>query len=380
MFDEFQKQSSQFFKEHKALTAEQARLLNWAIGLPGEAGEAAEVIKHHIFSEQPLDKMKLVSELGDVLWYISAICTSTDISLSSVAEYNANKLDHRYGTGGYSDELCVQRAQNEKDFEDTFIYQTMKAKILHTPAPVNVIFIGPDGSGKTTVSKMVAERLAAEGFTYHKCNYEQDDKPNLAQTLLASQTNVIYDRFYYPDDILYSRIHWDKDHPEGPSMDWGTDYWKSYNRVLDTLCNLNTVFIFMVASEEELQKRAKAWKDTYIDVEDLHKICVLYSRWRQQMIGRPLIIFDIDSTERSVEDIVWECTAGIHRAQAVFANMEVESFVTDEEKAWEAEKAAEAESKAKEEAEAPDNIVQLNMFQDEGEDHDAEEVPDDPEM
>lgn len=377
MFDAFQQQSSRFFKEHKSLTAEQARLLNWAIGLGGEAGETSEVIKHHIFGETPLDKMKLVSELGDVLWYISAICTTTGIDLSAVAEYNANKIDYRYGGQAYSNEKSAQRAENEKAFEDTFIYQSLKAKILHTPAPLNVIFIGPDGSGKTSVSKLVAEKLAAEGFIYHKCNYEQEDKPNLALSLLDSQTNVIYDRFYYPDEILYSRVHWDKDHPDGPPMDWSTDYWKAFNKVLDKLCNLNTVFIFMMASEEELQKRSKAWKDNYIDVEDLHKICVLYSRWRQQMVGRPLIIFDIDSTNRTVEDIVWECTAGIHRAQGAFASMDVEAFVTEEEKAHEAEIKAKAEAEAEAEATPADNIVQLNMFRSEGEDQDGKEVSDD---
>ena len=355
MFDEFQKQSARFFKEHKPLTAEQARLLNWAIGLGGESGEVTEVIKHHIFSEKPLDKMKLVSELGDVLWYLSAICTSTNIDLSTIAEYNANKIDYRYGDIGYSNEKCEQRAENEKEFESTFIYQSLKAKILHTPAPLNVIFIGPDGSGKTTVSKLVAEKMAAEGFTYHKCNYEQENKPDLALSLLASQTNMIYDRFYYPDDILYSRVHWDKDHPEGPSMDWDTDYWHKFTKVLDTLCNLNTVFIFMVASEEELQKRSVAWKDSYISTEDLHEICILYSRWRQQMEGRPLIIFDIDSTERTIDDIVWECTAGIHRAQAVFANMEVESFVTEEEKTYEASHVEEEQT----EEEHINNVIPL---------------------
>lgn len=341
MFDAFQKQSSQFFKEHPTLTPEQARLLDWTLGIAGEAGETTEVIKHHIFSNAPLDKMKLVSELGDILWYISAVCSTVGIDLSSVAEYNANKLDYRYGNKGYSDEKSSQRKENEKKFEDTFIYQSLKAKILHTPAPLNVIFIGPDGSGKTSAATEVAKRLASEGFIYHKCNYEQEDRPNLAQTLLASQTNVIYDRFYYPDDILYSRVQWDKEHPES-AMDWGTDYWRTYNTVLDTLCNLNTVFILMTASEDELEKRAAAWKDNYVGTEDLHKICVLYSRWRQQMTGRPLIIFDIDTTGRTVDDVVWECTAGIHRAQAAFANMDVESFVTDEERAYEAAKAEKA--------------------------------------
>jgi adenylate kinase family enzyme/NTP pyrophosphatase (non-canonical NTP hydrolase) len=343
MFNEYQKQSMRFVKDHPPLTTEQAKLLDWSLGIAGEAGETTEVIKHHIFSHEPLDKMKLVSEMGDILWYIAAMCEATDIDLSSVAEYNVNKLDYRYGKG-YSDEKNGLRAENEKKFEDTFVYQSLKAKILRTPAPMNVIFIGPDGSGKTTVAKKVAERLASEGFSYHKCNYEQEDKPKLAQELLASQTNVIYDRFYYPDDILYSRVQWDKEHPDGPPMDWNTDYWKAFNGVLETLCNLNTVFILLTASEEELHKRSVAWKDDYIDVDDLHKICVLYERWRQQMFGRPLIIFDIDSTERTVDDIVWECTAGIHRAQAAFSNMEVESFVTEEEKAYEAEALAAAEA------------------------------------
>jgi len=373
MFDEYQKQAARFFKEHKPLTAEQARLLNWAIGLDGEAGEASELIKHHIFGERPLDKMKLVSELGDVLWYISAICTSTNIDLSAVAEYNANKVDYRYGGASYSNEKCEQRAENEKAFEDTFIYQSLKAKILHTSAPLNVIFTGPDGSGKTTVSKLVAEKMATEGFIYHKCNYEQEDKPDLALKLLTSQTNVIYDRFYYPDEILYSRVHWDNDHPDGPSMDWSTDYWKKFTQVLDMLCNLNTVFIFLVASEEELQKRSAAWKDNYVTPDDLHKICVLYSRWRQQMTGRPLIIFDIDSSDQTVDAIVHECVAGIHRAQAAFANMDTETFVTDEEKAYEAARKEEIP------VELGDNVVQLDVFKAGKENQDGTES-DDPEV
>jgi NTP pyrophosphatase (non-canonical NTP hydrolase)/GTPase SAR1 family protein len=373
MFDEYQKQAARFFKQHEPLTAEQARLLNWGMGLSGEAGEVSEVIKHHIFGEQPLDKMRLAKEMGDVLWYVAALCTSTGIDFSSVAELNANKLAHRYGNEGYSDEKCGARHEQDKSFEDSIIYQTMVAKILHKPAPINVIFIGPDGSGKTTIAKKVSECLTPEGFRYHKCNYEQDDKPNLAQTLLASQTNVIYDRFYYPDDILYSRVQWDKAHPEGPAMDWSTDYWKQYTEVLSTLCNLNTVFIFLVASEEVLQQRSQAWKDDYIDTNDLHKICTLYSRWRQQMTGRPLIIFDIDSSDQTVDVIVHECVAGIHRAQAVFANMDAETFVTDEEKAYEAARKEEIS------VELDDNVVQLDVFKAGKENQDGTES-DDPEV
>lgn len=336
MFDIYQEQAAKHFKVHTPLTAEQARLLNWLVGLSGETGEVSEIIKHHIFGEQPLDKMALAKELGDILWYTAAMGTSLGIELSAIAELNANKLDYRYGGSGYSVEASQNRHETERKFQDTALYKAMKAKILHEPAPLNVIFIGPDGVGKTTLSKEVAKRLEPEGFVYHKCNYEQENKPDLAIQLLEEQSNIIYDRFYYPDEILYTRIHWDNDHPEGPSMDWNTPYWKSFNDVLNLLCNLNTVFIFMMASEEVLCQRASAWVDDYVATNDLHKICVLYSKWRQQMTGRPVVIFDVDSTDRSVDDMAWEVTAGIHRAQAAFSNLEdVHMFVTDAEKAYE---------------------------------------------
>ena len=329
MFDEFQRQAAKTFKPHEPISAEQAELLDWALGVGGEAGEVEEVIKHHVFSHEELDKMKLAKELGDVLWYISAIASSTGIEMSSIAELNQAKLSHRYKEQKYSDEDSALRHETEQKFEDTLMYQSLKSRILHTPAPLNVIFVGPDGSGKTTISQAVAQRLAPEGFTYHKCNYEQEDKVELGRKLIASKTNVIYDRFYYPDDIIYSRVRHERESAE--PMDWGTPYWKSFNILLRELCELNTLFILTVASEEVLTQRASVWKDDYVRTDELHKICELYDRWRGAMCAYPLIIVDLDTTDRSVDDCVDICVENIRRAQAVFANMDENSFINKEE-------------------------------------------------
>lgn len=329
MFDEYQRQAAKTFKPHEPISGEHAELLDWALGVGGEAGEVEEIIKHHVFSHEELDKMKLAKELGDVLWYIAAIASSTGIDLSAIAELNDQKLAHRYAAKTYSDEDSALRHEKEQKFEETLAYQNLKARILHTPAPLNVIFVGPDGSGKTTISQAVAQRLAPEGFTYHKCNYEQEDKVELGRKLISSKTNVIYDRFYYPDDIIYSRVHHERDSEE--PMDWETPYWKSFNILLSELCDLNTVFILTVASEETLVQRATAWKDDYIKVEELHKVCALYSRWRGAMCSYPLVIFDLDTTDRSVDDCVDICVENIRRAQAVFANMDENSFIDKEE-------------------------------------------------
>lgn len=75
------------------------QLANAALGLTGEAGEVAEVIKKHLFHATPLDKDALMKELGDCLWYIAAFGTVLGFSLDDIAERNVDKLRKRYPEG-----------------------------------------------------------------------------------------------------------------------------------------------------------------------------------------------------------------------------------------------------------------------------------------
>ncbi len=73
------------------------------LGLASEAGEVSGKIKK-IFRDKggvinEADKEALKSELGDVLWYISQICTELELSLDAVAEYNIDKLYSRLERG-----------------------------------------------------------------------------------------------------------------------------------------------------------------------------------------------------------------------------------------------------------------------------------------
>lgn len=74
-------------------------LANWGLGLAGEAGEVIEVIKKHLYHGKDLDKSALIKELGDVLWYVAAICSQVGIDLEDVAERNVDKLSARYPNG-----------------------------------------------------------------------------------------------------------------------------------------------------------------------------------------------------------------------------------------------------------------------------------------
>jgi len=73
------------------------------LGLTNEAGEVAGKVKKifrdkdGVISEEQREALK--AELGDVLWYISQVCTELDISLDEVAEANLTKLIDRQARG-----------------------------------------------------------------------------------------------------------------------------------------------------------------------------------------------------------------------------------------------------------------------------------------
>ena len=75
-------------------------MIAWnAMGLSGEAGEVADLVKKGIFHQQGLDKEKLKKELGDVLWYLAALCTDLDLTLEEVMQHNIDKLKARFPNG-----------------------------------------------------------------------------------------------------------------------------------------------------------------------------------------------------------------------------------------------------------------------------------------
>lgn len=70
-----------------------------ALGLAGEAGEVAEMVKKGILHQHGLDRDKMAKELGDCLWYIAALCTKLEIDMGDVMATNIEKLKVRYPDG-----------------------------------------------------------------------------------------------------------------------------------------------------------------------------------------------------------------------------------------------------------------------------------------
>ena len=87
-FDEYQE-----FARSTAMYPEDVKVVYPTLGLCGEAGEVAEKVKKNIRDGKSLDGVGL--ELGDVLWYISALADDLGVTLEEVAQANVDKLKSR---------------------------------------------------------------------------------------------------------------------------------------------------------------------------------------------------------------------------------------------------------------------------------------------
>ena len=74
-------------------------LINSVMGLCGESGEVIDLVKKHISHGHPLNREKLIDELGDVAWYLAECATVLDVSLEEILERNIEKLKKRYPEG-----------------------------------------------------------------------------------------------------------------------------------------------------------------------------------------------------------------------------------------------------------------------------------------
>lgn len=88
-------------------------LLTFALGASSELGEAVEIIKKCLLQGKNLDDMAkkhLISEIGDVTFYIAQFCIAMGITFEDLMKINYEKLSARYPEGSFS----VYRSENRK--------------------------------------------------------------------------------------------------------------------------------------------------------------------------------------------------------------------------------------------------------------------------
>ena len=86
--------------------------LNGALGLNGESGEVADMVKKHLFQGHPIDFDHLAKELGDVAWYVAVTAHTIGYDLETVLQMNVDKLRRRYPEG-FSAERSLHRQEGD---------------------------------------------------------------------------------------------------------------------------------------------------------------------------------------------------------------------------------------------------------------------------
>ncbi len=94
------------------MTKDYPRILNGLMGLCGEAGEAIDILKKHLFQGHELDAEHLAKELGDVAWYLAVSAYALGYDLESILQMNINKLKARYPEG-FDSNHSIYRSKND---------------------------------------------------------------------------------------------------------------------------------------------------------------------------------------------------------------------------------------------------------------------------
>ena len=88
-------------------------LRNAALGLCGEAGEFADLVKKFTYQGHDFDKEHLKRELGDIMWYMALAATIIGCDLEDVAETNIAKLRTRYPKGRFESQNSKVRKEGD---------------------------------------------------------------------------------------------------------------------------------------------------------------------------------------------------------------------------------------------------------------------------
>lgn len=124
--NEYQKRTYIAIQPH---TDKKDEILNWSIGLCEECGEVMNHIKHYCWGNEQINEEEIAKELGDVLWYLSALSTVLGLNLETIASLNMRKLEYRFG-GEFSEEKSKARHENEKKFKDTEEYRKLMEQLI----------------------------------------------------------------------------------------------------------------------------------------------------------------------------------------------------------------------------------------------------------
>lgn len=87
-------------------------IVNGVLGLCGESGECADMVKKNLFQGHELDEAHFAKELGDVAWYLAVSAYAIGYDLETILQMNVDKLRKRYPEG-FDSERSLHREEGD---------------------------------------------------------------------------------------------------------------------------------------------------------------------------------------------------------------------------------------------------------------------------
>lgn len=89
------------------------------LGITGEVGELADVIKKAFVNNLEIDRQKVIDECGDILWFVALTLRAVDSNTSEAMQANVSKIQARYGER--FSEIRYNRENRNRDKEEKAI-------------------------------------------------------------------------------------------------------------------------------------------------------------------------------------------------------------------------------------------------------------------
>ncbi|MDH7912077.1 nucleoside triphosphate pyrophosphohydrolase family protein [Winogradskyella sp. SYSU M77433] len=158
-FSEYQKEAKKTIQKYNA--DETSNIVIPYLGIIGEAGSVVSELKKRLRDGKSYSnfKNKLKEELGDVLWYISAIASQNGISLEDIAQENIKKIEDRF-----VEDSCAIYKDFDKDYPEE----------ESLPEEFQVAFIPFESEGKNLVKIVDYKTKELIGDPLSDNNYEDD--------------------------------------------------------------------------------------------------------------------------------------------------------------------------------------------------------------
>lgn len=85
-------------------------MVHAALGIAGESGEIVDIVKKRFAYGKTIDQEHLIEEIGDLLFYVQALCNFIGVPPEIIVKRNMEKLSARFPQGVFSADQAIARA------------------------------------------------------------------------------------------------------------------------------------------------------------------------------------------------------------------------------------------------------------------------------